>query len=91
MFRIDGRQYYMSFYECERSTNTINLLPMAIDGVLESKEMGPLLEDSYTSRYGKWYILIEVHDEEFNDCLSPRYEYRDQVEGFLNDLYDPEL
>lgn len=59
---------------------------MAIDGVLESKEMGPLLEDSYTLRYGKWYILIEVHDEEFNDCLSPRYEYRDQVEGFLNDF-----
>ena len=83
---IAGRMYYMSFYECERSTNTVNILPMALDGVLASKDMDPVLEEHHTSRFGNWYILITIEDLGFKDGLQPNYIHQQKIVSFLNSL-----
>ena len=57
-FNINETNYFLAFYEIERETKTLNLAPVLIDVKRISKE--PLLEKFYTSRTGKWYIVIKV-------------------------------
>lgn len=85
-FNIDGNEFYFSFYEVEKTTKTINLLPLALDATLEAKDIGPLFEDSYTSRTGKWYLAITVADQDSNDCLKPDYMHRDVILKYFRNL-----
>lgn len=83
---IDGNNYYMSFYEAEKSTKTVNLIPIIIDGKRERNGNDPLLEDVYTSRWGTWYILLMITAEDFQDGLNPEYEHYDKIENFAREL-----
>ncbi|MHA7059056.1 hypothetical protein ACWGOQ_0017655 [Aquimarina sp. M1] len=85
-FFVNKVEYYLSFHEVERTTNTINLAPMVIDAALENQEMSPVLEDSYFSRNGKWYIVLTVNDKGFKDCLKENYAQRDEIVVFLRQL-----
>ncbi len=85
-FTIDNEKYYLSFYEVERTSNTINLAPMIIDAALENNDIVPILEDSYTSRSGKWYLVLTVDDENFYDCLKENYPKRETVVAYLKQL-----
>ncbi len=43
---INNKTYYLSFYERERTTNTLNLIPIVADITLEKKGIDPLdIED----------------------------------------------
>ncbi len=68
--QINDNLYYLTFYEVERSTKTINLIPIVADAALENKGQDPLFEDMYTYRSGSWYIALTINDEDFKDLLS---------------------
>ena len=84
--KIEERTYFISFFEREKTTETLNLIPVVIDGMLNSGGIGPIMEDAHSSRNGYWFILLTVLDNDMNDALAPAHSKRDQVVQFLNDL-----
>ncbi len=85
-FKIDENVYSFSFYEVEKTTKTINLIPILIDANRESNDNDPILEELHTSRQGYWYIAIVANDVQLNDCLAPNYKNRDRLIGYLRSL-----
>ncbi len=85
-FTIDGEGYSFSFYEVEKITKTINLIPILIDAKRQSNDNEPLLEEAHTSRKGYWYIVLMATDKEINDGLAPDYKNRKKVIKYLRDL-----
>lgn len=83
---IDDKSYYITFYEVERATTTLNLLPMAVDAALEEKGHGPFLESTHTSRSGTWYIALTMTDETILDALNPNYKNHVAVLAYTNAL-----
>jgi hypothetical protein len=90
-FLIDNKRYFLSFYERERVTKTINVIPIAIDAGLESKGNSPILEDAYTSRFGQWYLVLIVTDNELTDCLNPNYTNQARIIAHLRSLKEEYL
>ena len=76
---INNRIYYLSFFERERTTKTVNLIPFAVDAALSAKGNDPILDGLYTSRAGYWYIIISVRDAELKDCLDSNYPQQQDV------------
>ena len=70
---IAGNTYFLTFYEAERATKTVNLVPMLVDNALENEGYSPVLENVHTSRKGKWYIALTVTDDNMDDGLNPKY------------------
>lgn len=85
-FKINGQQYFFSFYEVEIPTKTINLIPLVIDGLLDSADMGPFLEDAHASRVGNWYIAIEAYTDFEQDCLQQNSLSREVVLKYLRTI-----
>ena len=85
---IDNKTFYMSFFERERISKTLNLIPIAVDVVLQSKGNNPIFEGNYTSRKGFWYIVISVRDKEIKDCLDPSYPEQAIITQHLKKLRD---
>ncbi|WP_281299065.1 hypothetical protein [Flavobacterium limnophilum] len=83
---INNKRYYLSFFERERTTKTLNLIPIAIDVAVESKGNDPLLENLYTSRNGSWYLILTVTDPEIRDCLNPNYPEHIEIVNYLKKL-----
>ena len=83
---IDGRIFFMSFYETEKTTKTINLFPILLDGYLMSKGQEPWLQDVEFSRDGHWYLALIVTDIKGDDCISPKSAYRKEVLQYLRAL-----
>ena len=88
---IEGKRYYVSFYETEKSTQTINLLTIIVDRAIAGDDGEPYLEDIYTSRWGTWYVGLMIADEDFNDALNPEYVHYDQVSDYSENLKDEYL
>lgn len=85
-FTIEGKEFHFSFYEVERETETINTIPVIIDGALQHKGADPILQDAHTSRNGYWYIAIMVTDENLKDGLHPDYEYKSEIIKYLDNV-----
>ncbi len=85
---INNKLYYLSFFERERTTKTVNLIPLAIDAGLSAKGNNPVLDGLYTSRNGYWYIIISVRDADLKDCLDPNYPQQQDVFHYLKKLKD---
>lgn len=83
---IDGEEYFISFYEAEKSTKTINFIPLAIDAARSNNGNDPLLEDIYTSRTGTWYIVLMVSDIDYKDALHPNYTGRQKILAHIEEL-----
>jgi len=83
---INNKTYYLSFFERERTTQTVNLIPIAIDADRSSKGKDPILENIYTSRSGFWYLVLTITDPEIKDCLNPKYPQHQQVVNHLKNL-----
>ncbi len=81
-FRLKEQQYFFSFYEVEIPTKTINLIPIFIDGALDTD----VLEEGYSSRKGNWYIAMEVYSDDEEDCLSEKSLSRTRVLEYLRAL-----
>ena len=83
---IGNHTFFMSFFEREKTSQYVNLIPMVVDGVLNSEGVDPMLEDIYSTRTGHWYIAITVDDPEFRDALSPDHKCRNEVIQYLDTL-----
>ncbi|WP_432411976.1 hypothetical protein [Rasiella sp. SM2506] len=83
---IDAQTYYLTFYEVERSTKTVNLIPMAIDAGLEEKGLGPVLESAHETRVGKWFIALTITDEALLDALKPEYQNHPKVLAYADHM-----
>ena len=83
---IDNKTFYMSFFERERVTKTLNLLPIAVDAGLQNKGNDPIFENDYTSRNGFWYIIISIRDADIKDCLDPTHPEQAIVTKYLKKL-----
>ena len=90
-FLIDKQSYYLTFYEVNKETKTINLIPIVTDAALEDNGYSRMFEDEYTSRIGKWYIDITVTDEELMGCLRPNYVNQKEVVTYLTRLQEEYL
>jgi hypothetical protein len=67
---IKNKKYFLTFYEVERNTKTVNLVPIVADAVMDSKGIDPVFENHYSSRSGSWYIALTVTDEDLHDNLK---------------------
>ena len=85
---IEDQLFFMSFFERERTTQFINLIPMFVDAVLSSEGIDPMLEEVYSTRTGRWYVAITVDDPAFRDALSPDHPQRHEVIRYLDHLRD---
>lgn len=71
-FTINQKQYFFSFYEVDIPNKTINLIPLAIDALLQSADIDPIMDGQYETRKGNWYIAIEVYCDTEQDSLNPK-------------------
>lgn len=73
---IDHRTYYLSFFEAEKKTKILNLIPSILDSN----------DDNEISSIEKRYIVLMVRDVHFNDALKKGYRERDKVTAYLSKL-----
>ena len=85
-FVLSDELFAFSFREAEKTTEFVNLLPVAIDLTLEQKGYARFLESTYQSRTGHWYIIMTVFDELGNDALHPQHRKQKAVLRYLNTL-----
>lgn len=83
---IENETFFLSFYEVEIPTKTINFVPLFIDGLLMSNNQDPWFEDLEFSRNGHWYLALTVSDSHKADCLKPNYRYQKQILNYLRAL-----
>lgn len=88
---IENRRYFLSFYETEKTTQTINLIPLALDATLIANDSEPILENIYTSRTGNWYIALTITDSNLNDALDPTYRDATKIVSFATELQEEYL
>lgn len=85
-FNLKDKIYVLSFYEVERTSKTLNLVPILIDANRVGKNKDTLLEDFHTSRSSDWYIAITIVDNNNTDCLNPDYNNNKKIETYLETL-----
>lgn len=85
-FEVEEEIFYFSFHEVEISDKSVNLVPIAVDAVLENKGKDPLFEGGHISRKGNWYIVVVVDDKNMNDCLKPDYLKREAILSYLKSM-----
>jgi len=83
--------YFLSFFEREKSTKTVNLVPIVVDAKRESNGNDPILEELHTSRTGQWYLVLTVTDSDFKDALHPHYTERENILAHLRKLQEEYL
>lgn len=90
---INDNNYYLTFYEVKRNTETVNLIPMVVDAVLEEKgyTSGSTFESDYTSRSGTWYLALTVNNDALEDCLHPEHDSKAEIEKYAKDLKEEYL
>ena len=89
---IDNHSYFLSIYEVEKNTKTLNLVPLAVDGLLISEGSDPVLEDlEITERTGNWYIVLTLMDTDNNDALHPEYSRSKITTHYLKALHQEYL
>ncbi|WP_299274857.1 hypothetical protein [uncultured Psychroserpens sp.] len=84
--KLDGQQYFLSFYEAEIPDKVLNIFPIAVDVALDSNNIDPLLSDHYVYRSDNWYIAITILDNASNNCLKPNYIHRELIINYLKRL-----
>ncbi len=83
---INNEEVYLSFYEVEIPTKTINLIPIFIDVALNESGVGPILEEQEFSRTGHSYLALTVLDEKMVNCLEPAHLHRINTISYLRNL-----
>jgi len=82
---IDDNEVFLSFYEVEIPTKTLNLIPIFINASLGSDDGEPIIDEEI-SRIGHWYLALTVLDSNMEDCLSPNHKQRENVLKYLRRL-----
>lgn len=83
----DGTEGFLTFYEVERTSNTMNLIPLIIDAALKANDKDALFnETSYARRTGHWYIVMILRDDAVKDMLNTQNEHYEIAKKYLSDL-----
>lgn len=90
-FAVNGKAFSLTCYEVERSTQTVNFIPIIVDAKLEDSDLSPMLEDHHTTRVGTWYIALGVGNDETLDCLAEQHPDRQLLVEYLKALKDEYL
>ena len=91
-FVVSQKAYYFSFYEVEKQSKALNLLPILMDVSLNAAlgnddfEVYTATSENTISRKGNYYIAIEVYDDAGKDCLEETYLNNEQVLNYLRSL-----
>jgi len=83
---IQQEELFLSYYEVEIPTKTINLIPIVVDAALESNGHDPLLNDLQFSRIGNWYLALTVLDTNMKDCLNPKHKLYKKTLEYVRDV-----
>lgn len=83
---IQQETLFLSYYEVEIPTKTINLIPIFIDATLENKGHDPIFSDQQFSRIGSWYLALTVLDSNMRDCLNPKHELYKKTLEYVRDI-----
>ncbi|GHC46065.1 hypothetical protein [Ulvibacter litoralis] len=83
---INGQTCYLTFYEVNKETKTVNLVPVLVDAALEDKGHAPVLKSLEVTRSGKWYLALTVTDDHLNDCLNEEHQNFEEVEKYVSNL-----
>ncbi len=86
--QIEGTNYYISFYETEKKSRIVNLLPAVANEVMREKNIPIELEEPPIVRDGTWYIALIITDKDFNDALSPNFKYYKKVREYAKSLHN---
>lgn len=78
--------YFFSFYAIEIPTKVVNLGGILAGAMLDDARIGQIFEDSYGSRKGHWYIVIEVYSDLEKSCLQDNALSREAVLKYLRTL-----
>lgn len=81
-FRVNGHQYFFSFYEVDKSSKTINLFPFLLSVATKSEDR----EDPEMVKNDYYYIAIETYSDLENDCLAVDALSREPVLKYLRKL-----
>lgn len=85
-FEIESEIFFLSFYEVEIPTKTINLIPIIVNVILASKDIDPIMWDLQFTRIGHWYFVLTVTNSNLEDCLTPNYLLRSKIVDYLRTL-----
>lgn len=88
---IKDRQYYVSFYETEKKSRVVNLIPAIANEILSEKNIPVTFDDPPIVREGTWYIALVITDEDYNDALSDTYSFQKEVLEFSRSLQNEYL
>lgn len=83
---ISNEVLFLSFYEVEIPTKTINLVPIFIDAALDRGGIDPLFSEHEFSRIGNWYLALTILDSEMEDCLNPKHNHYSKALEYVRDL-----
>lgn len=86
LLSLPERRIMVSFYETDKTSQTVNLIPILIDAKLENSDRDPILERLHASQQGAWYIVLMITAQNFDDALKPRYQYQEDVKEFARTL-----
>jgi len=81
-FRVNGHQYFFSFYEVDKKSKNINLMPFIMSKLTKSEEVDEPEMD--INEY--YYIAIEAYSDIENDCLVMGALSREPVLKYLRNL-----
>ena len=85
---IDNRNYYISFYETEKKSRLVSLLPIMVNGLLDKEEGTEFNEILTVARDGTWYIALTVSNKNFEDGLSPNSKDQKEILNFVKALHN---
>lgn len=85
-FLLNGKTYYLTYHEVERTDKTANIGLALFDLVLEDKTGVKVFENNYSSRKGHWYLILTVYDDNVNNCLLNKHPDKSIIIQYLKDL-----
>lgn len=81
-FEIEGNQYFFSFYEVDKTTKSLDMLPFLTSVITNADDT----ETPTMDREDSYYIAIEVYSDFENDCLAMEALSRTLVLKYLREL-----
>ena len=83
---MNDKTYYLTFYEVERDTKTVNLVPILVNSAMENKGYTPAFEEAEVTRVGYWYVALTISDTALGDALDPNYKDHKEVLQYANHM-----
>lgn len=91
-FVIDNEEFTLTFYEVEKTSKTLNLVPLIVNAGLESKGHSSLFDnDIHISRTGTWYLVLTIFDATMNDGLNPKHKSYKEVVKYVKAIKEEYL